>query len=358
METKGEEKGGIVKVLFASYHCCIRVIKEGTALSMLGHQLMYLQCTVANDDALNMLGNASFFGSKEIYALKIGMLAPSCDVIHCHNEPDWLVSIAKEVAPNKPIVYDCHDLQSMRSGQATMDEILAMDKADGFIFPSYAYQKGATAYHRLPESKPNEVIYSACTTQMLLKQPLPRLGGIAYEGGAVARPVDGITPIGPNWPEYRDYTNITAQLTALGVPFCMYGLRQEFQPQYSNAGAVVFPALYYLQLIRQLSRHDWGYVGCPVVHPQWMMAMPNKLFDSMAAGIPVIVHNAKECAEFVQKNGIGVVVKDAKGIKEAYDNHALRDECRENVLKLRNQFVMENQVDRIEALYRRVMGAH
>ena len=87
--------------------------------------------------------------------------------------------------------------------------------------------------------------------------------------------------------------------------------------------------------------------------------MPNKLFEYMAAGIPILVHNAAECADFVRRHKIGIVVEDLSDpvwLADMLGDVKIREECREAVMDLRGQFIMENQVPTILGLYDEVVG--
>jgi len=338
-------------VLSISYHGCIRVVKEGLSLMNAGVPVDFLAARIANQDMQLQLPFISFYETADQFKVKLQMIT-GVDLYHVHNEPDWIVYKAKAARPEIPLVYDCHDLQSMRSGEATKDEVRAMKAADAYIFPSAAYMEGAVRYHGLPDSKPRDVIYSMCTEAMIVEEQLPRIGGIAYEGGLLAikddAPAERKKALA-----YRDYRPIARGLTALDIPFVVYGANNLFIYEYLKAGAVYISMLPYHILLKELTRHDWGLVGCPVSHPQWEMAMPNKLFEYIAAGIPVIVLHAAECAKFVEKHGIGVVVDRVEDIPKVYEEH---EKYRKRVREIRHDFTMESQVPKIKAIYRGLMG--
>jgi len=102
--------------------------------------------------------------------------------------------------------------------------------------------------------------------------------------------------------------------------------------EYLVSGAVYISRLPYNLMLRELTRHDWGLVGCVEPCSQYDATIPNKLFEYMAAGIPIIVLNADECAEFVMQTGIGVVVNSMDDIPEIYGDN---EKYRKKVLEVR-----------------------
>ena len=333
-------------VLSVSYHGCIRVVKEGLALLNAGVPVDFMAIRIANREMQVMLPSISFYDRPETYKIKLGHA--KADLLHIHNEPDWLVHVAKEARPDLPLVYDCHDLNCMRLGQAQLDEVLAMKAADAYIFPSEPYMEGAIKYHNLSPDKPKAVIYSMCLDKMIVEgNEMPRVGGIAYEGGMNVLSSDASEEQRQVY-GYRDYRPIAEALTGMGIPFIVYSSNNRFMYEYMMAGAMYISTLQHNLLLRELTRHDWGLVGAARPHPQADTAMPNKLFEYMTAGIPPIVLNSAEAGKFVEHHGIGVVVDRVEDIPKVYKEH---EKYRKRVQEVRHDFTMESQVPKIKAIY-------
>ena len=338
-----------MRILVLSHHGCIRVMKQGFAL-MKNHDVHFMQNSVTDEAFLIPMKECSFYTTRETLINKL-MGMPDFDVIHVHNEPDWLVSAAKAAKPDTPVVYDCHDLDSQRDGEeANPDEIEAMKIADAYIFPSQSYYEGAIRYHSLPTRKPKAVVYSMCNQDMMSIGPLPRVRGIAYEGG-IAAPVEGYNYT--RYPLYRDHRALVEEMYYANIPIALYGVSDIFMSQYRTIGAMCFPPMPYVQMIRELSRWVWGFVGCADRCRTMEGSMPNKLFEYVAAGIPVIACNSPEAQKYVIDNGLGVSVDSISDIPGVYDSH---EEWREKVKEKREQFIMEREIDKVERIYRGVMG--
>ena len=97
-------------------------------------------------------------------------------------------------------------------------------------------------------------------------------------------------------------------------------------------------------------------------------ALPNKLFEYIAAGVPIIVANADTAAQFVTQLGIGVVLPTLEpttpidivrlawvsAMKEALTEENQK-RCKANILKHRDKFTMDAQIGAITGLYNDVM---
>jgi len=339
-----------MNVLVLSYHCCIRVIKQYMALMTRDDvTVFHLQHGIANKECLPLLPRCSFYLDQAQLEIKLRMM-DDIDVIHCHNDPDWLVEVARRIKPDTPIIHDVHDLASMRDFQ--VDELIdqerrAMAMADAYIFPSQGYAREAKRFHNLPDSKPSKVLYSYCNMEMLLRPALPRIRGIAYEGNLVGTGA-------PHTMHYRDHRYLAQYLTQHNIPITFYGAEGGLAHEYRKIGAICIPILGYANLIENISRHDWCFVGAEEWTKTLQYSMPNKLFESIVAGVPAIVCNSEEAGEFVEEHGIGVHVHSIHEIPEIYERH---EELRKNVLEKRHQFLMESQVDELVNLYRTVKHA-
>lgn len=92
--------------------------------------------------------------------------------------------------------------------------------------------------------------------------------------------------------------------------------------------------------------------------PQYLTAIPTKLFEYMAAGLPVIAFNTPECAKIIEKVGFGLIVKPgnleelARAVQILKNNPEMRKEmgkkAREAFLKNYN---FEKEEENLLKLY-------
>ena len=336
-----------MNILFLSEHSCIRVLKQLAVLSNEGHRVTNLCKRVANQDLAWSIPYLSFWNAREDLVHRLRELAAENDIIHVHNEPSWLVTLARQVCPDATIVFDCHDLDGMRHGIATAEEALAFSCCNAAVFPSPQYRDGAVALYRL--DIPTAVVYSWPTADMYAAcdHRLPGLGGIVYEGGCLGD-TDRL--------HYLDYRETVRQLTAAGIPFSMYGssgTAGSVAQEYIDAGAVYLPPYPYLALLRQLTRFDFGLVAGGKPSRQYEKTIPNKLFEYLCAGIPVITWGATPTAEIVQMYKVGAVLSGPGDLTpERYSALVMaRHVWAENARHLRDTLVMEKQANTILTLY-------
>jgi glycosyltransferase involved in cell wall biosynthesis len=345
-----------LNILFVTYNTCARAAKEAKALEESGrHQVVILQYATASEEILyNAPGLVSFYRTRDDLLRRIGYLSDWVEVIHVHNEPNWIVPAAAQArdiaCPAVPVIFDVHDLDSQReNGSIDKDEGPAIHAADAYIFPSKAYAKGIRHVWNT-QGKPGRVIYSMCNRSDIVEIPLPRIEGIVYEGATVAQ-IPAFNESTPGYKHYRDYAKLASYFLVWQIPFHLYGVRKDFWRPYLDRGAIVHESLAFPDMLQQLSRYDWGLCGHMDDHPQWQKAMPNKLFEYLAAGIPVISINSDEVSEFVVQHGVGIVAPGLSGLASAARDKDLRAVCAGFVTVNRHKFVMETQVPEIEALY-------
>ena len=325
-----------MKVLFLTYYTCIRAIKEMIALQKAGVNVFLLQTGNKNIEFNTMFGWTMFYNAYEPDTLRYQLSRiTGVDVIHCHNEPSWIVSIAKECCPDIPVIFDTHDLFTARDGKPNQDERQAFQDCDAVVTPSKGYKQHIIDFYGL--QKPIEVIYSYCNENFYFdryrdKNP-QQFPGIVYEGGITNKP-----------DSYRYYVDVVRNSISRGIPFNIYPVDTGISKIYQDAGANVMAEMSYFDLIPAMSRFEWGFVGPGFKHRAFDWAMPNKLFEYLAAGIPPVVYESQEALEFVKEHGIGIEFKDDaikdKDVREMYAG----------IVK-EKRFIMESQSSKLIALY-------
>jgi len=333
-----------MKVVMTSFHNCIRVYKQYIALKKVGVEVHAILHHMANADLRTHYSSLSFYDEPEEYAYKIRELK-DVDLIHVHNEPNWLGRIAKNQRPDIPVVFDAHDLDSIRQGIIDEDEQFVYKNCEGFIFPSEGYRTWCTKLHRLDPDR-CEVIYSMCNEEHLQHQELPRLGGVVYQGGVGV--ADNAHPdlMG------RDYRNIAKFFYGKGIPFTIFGASADYAEYYGGTAAICYGPQTYNEMIYNMTRYDWGLVGSDVRCSQRKNAVPNKLFEYMMAGLPVMCINTEEAGRFVTEHGVGVYLTDIRDIPTIYNDWP---KYKKAVMEKRRGFLMEGQVSKILKMYEKAM---
>lgn len=353
------KKGICLKILKLSYHCCIRVIKEAMPLISKGHEVHVAAAKVTQ--------YSDHFTSLSVYhdmnqLVETIRAHKDCDVIHCHNEPNWFVSVAKEVFPDKPVILDVHDTYLLRRTddevekaknpsiyRHTCDERNNFQLADGLVFVGPAMRDIVLKEYKL--TQPHCVVPSALPHRFYRNDFGKWMGGLVYEGR-----IDIEHELDAKWNffQYSNYAPLAEKCRDIGIDFHVY------TPRKSKEVRKIYEPLCFLkdplgvrELIKALGGHDWGLVGNIGGHEEWKHALPNKLFEYFGGCLPVVCIGADESWDTIKDLGIGIKVDSIEELAERWAEHR---ECRKNVVKYRPEFVMERHIGKLENLYKEVMS--
>jgi glycosyltransferase involved in cell wall biosynthesis len=152
---------------------------------------------------------------------------------------------------------------------------------------------------------------------------------------------------------YCDYTDVATRARSMEMDFHLYAGRsdEQFLKHYKDTAFIHKPLLYE-ELLDMVGRHDWGLVGNTTKTKEWDVAMPNKLFEYMATGVPVVAMNAADCARFVKDTGVGITVDGPEELGSRWREH--RD-CRRTLFKERQAWSMNAHIHELEKFYGEVM---
>lgn len=344
-----------MKIVMVSGHGCIRVHKMALPLIYKGHEVHLVAGKVP-----------SFWQNYKTFSLCADIdqyqeaikLHKDADIFHCHNEPSWYVSAVKELT-ERPVILDVHDSYLARStpeeanaklekGQPSLrvlvEERTNFQLADALIFPGEDFANIVCTEFKLDQ--PQLVLPSYVPSMFYQYDFRDWHGGLVYEG-KVNLPSE--TAKGHLGFEYCDYTDVMNRCHQMDMDFHIYGARDDknFKEHYKNA--FIHDPLDYSELLKKIGRHDWGLVGNTVKTREWELAAPNKLFEYLACGIPVVAMNAPWCERFLRDTGMGISVSGPEELGERWKEH--RD-CRNQVMKHRKDWAMENHIGKLEDFYR------
>lgn len=286
-------------------------------------------------------------------------LLKDVDVFHVHNEPSWFVNVIKAVHGDKiPVVLDVHDSYlirypegepNLKTPRITADERYNFQLADGHVFVSQPMADICRNTFKLEQ--PYAVLPSYMPKRFYRVDSFRWAGGIVYEGR-----VDLTENLESHnsFFAYCDYRELAKELRENKLAFYIFAPNRDVA-EYNKAydgNAFFLPAQDPEKLIRRLGCHHYGILGNLQVHEAWKYALPNKLFDYLAAGTPVIAMNAPLAGQFVEENGFGINVTSVQEIVDAWDRTR---EFRSNIAKYRFDWCMEEHIDVVEKLYRKLI---
>lgn len=335
-------------ILMVVNHGCVRVVKESIALKKRGHtvdlvcgELMF---------AANRFDTFSLF--HDAAQLHRTVRASHAQIIHVHNEPDWLVDVCKDAAGSRPVVFDVHDLESLRwQRDPDADERRAFASADGFVHVSDICQVIAHANHPKHSDKPTAILPCYINGEFYapdFRNALsPAWNTVVYEGGlALSTDVPPGSP--PGTGNFRGLEPLVTAFTAADYNVHLYPSRALDHSVYEDRGAVVQGTLHFPILLRALRTYGYGLVGGPVETPLMHAALPNKLFEYISQGVVPVVYKADRAARWVEETGMGIVLRDLDDITDQLGRGPF---ARIGINKGRWHFTMERNIVAIESLY-------
>lgn len=351
-----------MNIVMISGHACIRCQKEAIPLIERGHTVHMIASKLTSFH--EQYASYSLCADIEQYlnAIRIHAKAGEVDVFHCQNEPSWFVSAVKEIC-DVPVILDVHDSFLARSTPEEAETALSSgDKhvrvsveernncqlADGLVFPGEDFRNLVTGEFGLKQ--PCLTLPSYVPRRFYQYSSQDWHGGMVYEGKV-------------NLPEenkgynkgfaYCDYTDVATRSATMGMDFHLYAGRKDekFRKHYGEKAFVHGP-LEYDELMTRIGRHDWGLVGNTVKTREWQVAMPNKLFEYIATGMPVVSMNADNCSTFLEETGMGIMVDGPEELGSRWKEH--RD-CRERVFKQRQKWTMNAHIHELEDFYKEII---
>lgn len=244
------------------------------------------------------------------------------DVVHCSNEPDILTNLLFQ--SNKKIIYDAHDFITVRNNDADHNlyflEYMANKFADGYLCNDEDSRNLQIKRYGLPPDRTlviqNLPLERQLVTGVQRKSKLSAADGelhIVYEGG-----------ISDKKDSNRFFEKQWSAITATGIHIHYYSQQNV---EYCKALEKTSPYLHYegnlsgFRLIVEMTQYDIGSVILNPVDKNADMAYPNKLYEYLAAGLPV-VSNLRAASEFAVSYHVGGTLDFNRDIKAQMQEYA------------------------------------
>jgi glycosyltransferase involved in cell wall biosynthesis len=349
-----------MRVLFLQQQPCCRALKYAAALRTSGPSGLRLGFCFRGRSLSELYGTGNeFFDSwwrldGDLPAgLGKALAEFRPDVIHSHNLPDSLTVLALELADGAiPVVHDVHDLQSLRrtpyeDGFPEPDDPLALERravegCSAVVTVSQELLTEIQSRHRLPARTlvfPNLALGRDVPTTVPAKRPSEGAPRLVYQG-----------TLSSNGGHY-DLRDLFAAIAAQGIELHVYPGRQ-VERYDALDGVHLHETLTPPELMQELPRYDLGWAGFnSTLNARHLdTALPNKVFEYLSCGLPVVTLRHRALSHFLDEMGLGVSlpsVDDLSGTLEALDLEALR----ERVAAVRTEFTFESRIDELVALY-------
>jgi glycosyltransferase involved in cell wall biosynthesis len=246
------------------------------------------------------------------------------DAWHCNDFEAFMVGrVAKMFNPKLKLVYDCHEYETERYGKSKLErrvtaflERRTIHKADVVITVGPSIRKEYIRLYGLKE--------------VFLLRNTPHK--MSFPKGEVFREKFGIRKdqmiflyqgmlAGGRGVEVLLETFLNRKSDDAVVVFMGYGNMEQPIREAAEKSPIIFlhPAVPYEQIFSFTCSADVG-LNTPQNHClSYYYCMPNKLFEYIQAGIPVLTNDLPDCRELVLTEGVGEVIPhyDVHGVNEA-----------------------------------------
>lgn len=287
------------------------------------------------------------------------------DLIHSHNLPDVLTVAAQEVTDGRiPIVHDVHDFQSLRRTpyedgfpdppDRVAAERAAIERSDAVVTVGRELMDEIDERYRAPAR-------TLLIPNLAMRRDLPELP--SPRASMRRRPFrlvyQGTLSVGGG---HYDLREIFAGLLTAGVALDVYPSRpasDEYRALERAHGRLTICAPRSPRdLLRALVDYDAGWAGFNATNngPHLDTVLPNKAFEYVGCGLPVIALPHRALARWIEEEGVGAVVSTPERLLDDLARVDL-DGIRAAVRARRERFTMEGAVDQLVDLYEALVTA-
>lgn len=347
-----KNKDGL-NILFLQNSPCIRNYKYATALRKKGHNVTLAYTERKLSERYKNLDDNTYNDNIKIESYKkLWDISKGFDLIHSHNEPD-LYTVAA-LGGDVPVIHDTHDLISLRDQTENLKyfEGLANRGAHGRIYSTpYQRDEAKELYGVKGDSL---VYYNYASEEHLPKKFHEKLSSIdgkvhfVYEGGIYV-----------NNGRHRDFGDQFIELAEKGYCVHIYpdvyfpDVDKYFEPYKNITYNHPLPPH---RLLEEMTRFDYGIIPWNLQKGNIRFlssTIANKLFEYMAAGLPVATAEITSYVNYFKENPTGVTFKS---VDELISKLPVLEEIKRTVDFSKQVYTYESEIDKVINFYKKIIG--
>ncbi len=344
-----------MEVLFVQTHSHLRSWKIAKALKKHGINVDMAYTSSSIDRFYKGLKDDVYRDLYKITTIQeLRELAETYRIVHSFNEPDELTVWLKGI--KTVLIHDTADMISLRptwddkkQEDLREKEATANRCSDGRIYTCEFTMETAAKMYGIDKSR--SLVYGNYVNEDDIPTPLPdRINAegvhLVYEGGLNKEGT------------HRDFRDIFKLLTDAGVHVHVYPpahnaiyAERLIKSPYLHIHESVSPN----EIVREIAKYDYGIIPWNIFPENKTFldqSMPNKLFEYLAAGLPVIVPLLYSLEEFLNQTGAGVIYDDPQDIPPLFG--VLEDIKKTKVQK--HTKIHEKESGRLISFYRDLLG--
>ena len=356
------KEGKPLKILQVGRHTCIRVHRFTETLKSLGYKVDLLTGVVSYGSEL--YDEVTFYHNETQFKNYLYGVKDKYDIIEVHNEPDYIVWWVKDVIGNSSttkIVYNIHDIDSIRRGFIPIDERRAFNAADGIVYVSEPIQRITNKLHKV--TVPNMIVYNYPTLQMIentkIDWGIKKENNMVYEGGVNA--LDDSpesTEIRRLFP-YRNLFPIFMKLIEQGNEVHVFTGNATAYNTGQHTGCILYPPTIFHELLNKMTQFKYNLLTFnneQGTENQVNYTTANKMWDGLTAGLPALACWCEETEKYVKKHNIGWTFENLIDIGNCSQLEETYNEKIESIKNKRKELVFSNQIWKTENMYAKLLG--
>lgn len=291
-------------------------------------------------------------------------------IIHSHNAPDLLTVAAIEaVGGTTPIIHDCHEALTLRKTKYYVaeddskilveyprQEKMANEGSDGRIYVS----KGMKKYiqRRYDVNPERDIVFLSYVSESIVPRRLKEKRSvkddqthIVYIGTVTNRIKDS----------HYDLREIFRGIADLGLHIHIYvslfSLADKAYQELADENSFIHyhEHLDQKSLLQEITQYDYGWAGFNVNKKNerhMNVALPNKIMEYVACGLPVLAFPHKTIKEFVNEHKVGFIFNDLDKMVDQIEDRELVKRIRKNVLESQYKFTIEQNIGKVIDFYK------
>ncbi len=278
------------------------------------------------------------------------------DLVQCFNEPDVLMCVVQDRI-KQPIIHDNADFISLRDRpdlNMLGMEYIANTKSDGYVYVSKGCLEMAVDRYHVDKNKA-AVIENRPSLSALPNKELRKLSSIdneihiVYQGGISDDPT-----------HFRYYEKQWLLLSNMGINIHFFSQANE---GYCWKLDSLHEKIHYEgnisadKLLTEMTQYDCGWCvfgEMPAYKLKLDTTSSNKIYEYLAAGLPIVVSNHQFHIDLLKKYDVGEVIDWNRDIKKQIESV-----CKKRVgldFVRDNNLTIESQIDDLVSLYYSLLG--